>query len=259
MLFDKIFYINLESRPDRNEHMIKLINKLNLHSITERVNAVDGSKLQDSEIEKYITRYGRQRIKDKNKRYGVDLTLGAIGCALSHRSVWNNIVDNNYNNTLILEDDVDIPDDFIEKYNKITPDIPHDYDIIFLGYHPTSDKYLYRDKQHKLLKTEKVFGLYGYIVSLNGARKLLEMFPIDVQIDSVIGDYMDKLNVYLVEPTEQLINSVQSEYNTKFGTNIQIESFDESFETFIWHYFNLTNLFILLVIIFATMIFLLLK
>ena len=259
MLFDKVFYINLETRPDRNEHMIKLINKLNLQDITERINAVNGSKLSDPDISQYVTSYGMKRIKDKDKKYGVDLTMGAVGCALSHRGVWNNIIDNNYKNTLILEDDVDIPDDFVDKYNKLSRDIPQDYDIVFLGYHPTSDKYLYRDKQHKLLRTEKVFGLYGYVVSLNGARKLLEMFPIDVQIDSVIGDYMDKLNVYLVEPNEQLINSVQSEYNTKFGTNIQIEPFDESFESFIWHYFNLTNLFILLVIIFATMIFLLIK
>lgn len=255
MSFDKVYYINLESRPDRDEHMKQIINKLNLQSITERIDAIDGSKLPESDIVTYITKYGQKRIKDPKKRYGVDLTFGGVGCALSHRKTWENIINNNYNNTLILEDDVDIPIDFMNKYKQISQYIPPDYDIVFLGYHPTTDEYLYRDKKHKLLRTQKVFGLYGYVVSLNGAKKLLNLFPIDVQIDSVIGDHMDELNVFLVEPNAQLINSIQSEYNTEFGTNIQIEPF----EALLNHYFNWTNLAFLLVLVLITIIILLLK
>ncbi|ARF11973.1 glycosyltransferase family 25 [Klosneuvirus KNV1] len=255
MSFDKIYYINLESRPDRNEHMIQLINKLNLQNITERIDAIDGTKLPQSEISTYITKYGQKRIKDPKKHFGVDLTLGGVGCALSHRKVWDNIVNNNYNTTLILEDDIKIPTDFIYNYNKISQYIPSDYDIVFLGYHPTTDEYLYRDKKHKLLRSKKVFGLYGYVVSLKGAQKLLNLFPIDIQIDSVIGDYIDDLNAFFVEPNNQLINSTPSEYNTEFGTNIQIEPF----EAFLNHYFNWTNLLILLIIIILTMIVLSLK
>ena len=255
MLFDKVYYINLEGRPDRNDHMKHLINKFDMDIITERIDAIDGTKLSESEISQYVTPYGRKRIKDAKKRYGVDLTQGGVGCALSHRKVWDDIIKNNYNNALILEDDVDFTEDFIFKYNQIAQTFPKNYDIIFLGYHPTTDEYLYRDKNHKLLRTKKVFGLYGYLVSSSGAKKLLNLFPIDVQIDSVIGDHIDDLNIFLVEPNEQLVNSTQSEYNTKFGTNIQIEPF----EAFLDHYLNLTNLMILIVIVIITVIVLLMK
>lgn len=250
MFFDKIYYINLERRPDRNEHMKKQISKQDLQNITERIDAVDGNKLSESEIEKHVTKYGMKRLKDPKKHFGVDLTMGGVGCALSHKKAWKNIVQNKYDRTLILEDDVDIPDDFVAKYNKIVPHIPKDFDIIFIGYHPTSDEYLYRDKKHKLLRTKKVYGLYAYIVSSKGAKKLLNLFPIDIQIDSVIGDYIDDLNVFLVEPNEQIITSIQSEYNTKFGSNIQIEPF----EAFMNHYFNWTNLLFFIVIILITIV-----
>jgi GR25 family glycosyltransferase involved in LPS biosynthesis len=43
--FSKIFYINLDRRPDRDENVKKQIKHLGLEDVTKRVSASDGSKL----------------------------------------------------------------------------------------------------------------------------------------------------------------------------------------------------------------------
>ena len=65
----------------------------------ERVNAIDGSKLKHNELKHHYD-------VDLNRRqYHSVLTLGEIGCYLSHRKVWQKIVDEHLDFALVLEDD----------------------------------------------------------------------------------------------------------------------------------------------------------
>lgn len=229
-----IYYINLDRRVDRNKNVIEQLKKHNLHAT--RVTAVDGTKLNNIS-NAIVTKNGIERM---NKKLFVSLTNGGIGCAMSHRNIWLDIQKTKKNNCLILEDDITINDNFSSKLNFYLNNVPDDYDILFLGYHPSSLKHVitnsqeydynnYNDSANIFIRSNRVYGLFGYIVSQKGVDKLLKLFPITNQIDTEISDAMKHLNVYLVKPNEQLIISKPSEINDDFGSDIQmIEKFESS-------------------------------
>jgi len=103
---DKIYYINLEHRKDRKEHIENQIKKIidPKLSITTRFNA----------------------IANKN---------GCIGCSKSHLAVIEECIQNNYNNVLIFEDDFEFIIDKSEFKNYLDTFFKKeiDYDILLLG------------------------------------------------------------------------------------------------------------------------------
>jgi GR25 family glycosyltransferase involved in LPS biosynthesis len=66
------------------------------------------------------------------------MTKGGIGCALSHYNVYKKIVKDKIKKCLILEDDIIINTNFINKCNEINNMINYDYDLLFIGYHKDS-------------------------------------------------------------------------------------------------------------------------
>lgn len=84
---DKIYYINLEHRTDRKEHIEKQIKEYLDPSlkITERFNAV---------------------VYTNNDVGGAFRNKGGIGCSLSHLNIIKNAKKQGYKAILILEDDV---------------------------------------------------------------------------------------------------------------------------------------------------------
>lgn len=91
-----IFYINLDKRHDRNLQLKNQLNNLKLDA--QRISAIDGSKL---------TLLEREFVNEHNFLLTMKRPIrdGEIGCAASHRSIWQQIVDNDLNYALVLEDD----------------------------------------------------------------------------------------------------------------------------------------------------------
>lgn len=227
---DKIYYINLDRRTDRNEHLKKITK--GMHNV-QRVSAVDGKTLDLDKINKnIITGKGINDAKYNKSLYS-PLTRGAIGCALSHRKIWLEIIKNKIQTALILEDDIRFDPNFDHKLNLYKKTWPKDYDIVFLGYHPASIKYINKnafeesDGDYFALATH-VYGLFGYIISYKGAEKLLKIFPLDMQIDTdIFSDNNAKLNIksYVVKPNRRIIFSDPSQVSYEFGTDIQVREY----------------------------------
>jgi len=215
MIFDKIIYINLDRRLDRKANVIEQLKKVELVNITERFSAIDGKKLDLNNIDKnIITPIGIDFAKKSEIIY-THLTVGAIGCAMSHRAIYQKIINENINSCLILEDDITIDDRFNEKIKYIENQISNiDYDLFFLGFHPGTT-------YDETMRYKSVYGLFGYIVTKSGAKKLLDLFPITYQIDTEISRNTDKINIYGVKYSDRIILSDQSQYSYKFGTDIQ--------------------------------------
>jgi glycosyl transferase family 25 len=225
-MFDRIFYINLDRRPDRNDNVRQLLKTHNLERISTRIPAVDGSKLNLNDVPKnIITQKGIDDAKNRHERVGIPLTVGAIGCAMSHRNAWRRIIDLNIGSALILEDDIRIDPEFHQKMRKYKHHVPKNYDVIFIGYHPATVVYMDHSNpvNQIFLRTKKVYGLFGYIVSRKGAEKLLKMFPITQQIDTEMYRAIPTLglDMYLVKPVHRVITSDPSEISHQFGTDIQ--------------------------------------
>lgn len=224
MLFEKILYINLDRRNDRNVHMVEMLTENNLIEITKRIAGIDGKHLNLDNIDRnLITSKGIEDAKNSKELY-FPLTKGGIGCALSHKACYEYIVKNNINRCLILEDDCILVDNFNNKLNileKKINNINKYFDILFLGYHSSDVK---QDiNSDEFFVSGKTYGLFGYIISYNAAKILLDhLFPIEKQIDTEIPYHFDKLKAYSVYPKYMLVESDPSSEFTKFGTDIQI-------------------------------------
>ena len=135
-------------------------------------------------------------LKKKNDEYfHTTLTDGAKGCILSHKNIWNNEVIKKNKPCLILEDDVFFKDNFIDSLNECSHFISeNDVDILYLGSHWVNEN-LWKKVNNSIYKIIKHFqyGLFSYIITPEGAKKLLEMFPIDTQLDNAIDLYNKKV------------------------------------------------------------------
>ena len=195
-LFDKIYYINLKRRTDRKKHVEEQLNKYATNYT--RFDAYDGEKLDLNNLNNNIIH--KDNLKDAlsdKKTFGITLTLGAIGCAMSHRSIWEKIANSNYEKVLIVEDDIEINDN-IYNFNSIYNEVPKDWDILYIG----SGQYKKNEKiTNNIAKLDHAFGLFGYILNSRSARKLLDnTFPLKQQIDSSIYKSNKNIKAYIVEP-----------------------------------------------------------
>ena len=148
---DKVIYINLEERKDRRESIEILLNKIFNKDKIMRCDA----------------------IKDNN---------GAIGCTKSHIKCLKLAIENEWDNVLIVEDDIDVSKYKSEYiFEKV---IKNDYDVINLNgsnfsYNPFTYKlyrcssagsYLVNKHYYKKLKNNREEGLEKF-VSTNISKK----------------------------------------------------------------------------------------
>lgn len=116
---DKSFFINLDRRVDRLDH----INK-NLPFDADRFSAVDA---KDLDLNK--------QVKNLFHRCLNKLTKAEIACSLSHYMLWKQLTeDDSSENYLILEDDVVFKDGFVQFWNQVYSNhLPEEYNLIYLG------------------------------------------------------------------------------------------------------------------------------
>ena len=107
----KCFLINLDKDQDRLTFMNLELKRIGLEY--SRQPAVYGKMLTEKEVSAlYDYEYSG------NNNLG-NMNLGEIGCALSHRSVYEKIIREDIDYTLVLEDDVLLPDNFKEVVGEV--------------------------------------------------------------------------------------------------------------------------------------------
>jgi GR25 family glycosyltransferase involved in LPS biosynthesis len=111
--FDFAFCINLDRRTDRWAQAQNEFKKINLPNVN-RFSAIDGTKLGP------VTAEG--------------LPAGANGCRVSHLLAIRYAAAHNVKSLLILEDDVEFKEDFNFHFESLEPQIPRDFDFLYLGY-----------------------------------------------------------------------------------------------------------------------------
>jgi glycosyl transferase family 25 len=250
-MFTKILYINLERRPDRKEYMENQLKKIKWTGEVERINAVDGRTLNLDSVSDLLSIRASLEANDNTPREfapGSVMTKGAVGCALSHREAYLNVHNGKHNKVLILEDDAYFDNDFLKKFNDILPKIP-DYDLLYLGHHDARESIEYNDILMK--PSYLVFGLFGYVVDKRISNILLNLFPINGQIDSEIRSIYPFIKSYHFKEDYRLIYSDHS-FDNKLGTDIQLI---EGFEDDNTNYY-LKQIIIILIIIFLIYTFL---
>jgi GR25 family glycosyltransferase involved in LPS biosynthesis len=239
-MFNKVLYINLDRRQDRNQNVINELNKANINNVVQRIPGVDWKTLDFNNLSNELfTQTAIATALDNNQSLYVPITKGGIGVALAHRNVYLNVLESNEEYVLILEDDIHMINNFTEKLNEYLKEIPN-FDILFIGFHQiTFDNNVNKNNRDKCyLIPTNVWGLFGYIINKKAASELLKIFPLTYQIDTEISKSFPHLNVYCLQYNNRIIYSEGSAPDTEFGTDVQIR---EDFYNYESNSFNINK------------------
>lgn len=130
--FDQIYLITLKRSKDRHPIIRKTLEGLDYKTFW----AVDGRELdldklaEDGVIHPPLTKILKKRAGQVPR----NLSPSMIGCALSHTSVWKDMIENNYQKILVFEDDIDIDIAAADHLNDAFSELPEDWEFLFLGH-----------------------------------------------------------------------------------------------------------------------------
>ena len=219
------YIINLEYETEKHNKMETLVNESGMRAIF--IDAIVGAKLTERDLNKY---YDKSRAK---LIIGRELTVGEIGCALSHLVIYEKILKSKKGYGLVLEDDTSFR--FSSRdLESIVSELPSDWECVLLGHHDkfsrgtealTSIKYRKRinDRIYVGRFVERAAGGYGYLISANGAAKRMKEFAtIRYPIDYWIAG---KINLYGIVPP---IINIADEY--VIGSRLDSERENATYE-----------------------------
>ena len=194
---EKCYYINLEHRLDRKTHVERQIKKTSLAEKTYRYKAVEGAFVDATRINSDLlsTRGVRDLSSNICVAWGLSLTQGALGLIMTHLNIYSEIISTN-KNLLIIEDDVSVVENFDEEFDKILSELPHDFDICYLGYCDSKfDKNYY--SENLCIPSGQITCLPALIISPSGAAKLKSFIrDIDHQIDTFIYSNLYRMKAF---------------------------------------------------------------
>lgn len=204
----KCFVINLEKNTDRLQRFLEGYTKSDINSITlERFNAINGKEV---DLVEYVTPLAYdQIISAETNGYRLrhyELTRGAIGCFLSHVSLYNRLLDDsNHDFYLIFEDDAVVPANVIKKLQYLIKKAPDNWDILVFGV----IREVISEPGEIFDKVKTWWGLFGYAINKKGAKRIVDEFnntKIDKQIDSMMSMMINENNLDVYSSTIHLIS-----------------------------------------------------
>lgn len=142
--------------------------------------AVEGRKLSDDEQKLMV-------LPEFFERYGRNATLPAVGCSLSHISIYKDMVETDTCFALILEDDAILSNDL--KLDRIIQLLDTDKPVAILmtpdfWYRPEK-KVMDVDGKHKIFQLNDGYMTSGYAINLAAAKLLLPLiFPVKYTADA---------------------------------------------------------------------------
>ena len=179
-----LYYISFK----KNDKLEKACYDLGFKNVNH-FSAVDGRKFKPIDLLKndiITTRSYQDLVYGRDQHKGLS-SLGAIGCTMSHDTLWNLCIKNNFPYIIILEDDVKLPKSIKQKdIDKINNILSKKNSIFISANIFKNDKYT------------RFFGTHFYILSNSSCKELIKnTFPIDIQTDWYIAhmDNIKKVNV----------------------------------------------------------------
>lgn len=225
---DMIYYINLDKRTDRNEHVLKQIEKAGISmNQVKRFSAINGDTYSFSDEELHLFRNADFMHTPSAKKM--------MGNQLSHFSIFKDAVQNKYERVLILQDDVVFRDDFVSHLNHVSKSLPADCEIINLGMHEycyfnvfraydlTATDDFVRVEQEKVNPYVSIWKntiqpcSLSYIITNQGAKNMIAHFEkvgFPCGTDIAFNRYLQKKNIFYGSRT------VLCTGDPSFGTDI---------------------------------------
>ncbi|WP_176669653.1 glycosyltransferase family 25 protein [Mannheimia granulomatis] len=202
--FPPIFIISLKA-SSRRKAISERLNSLGLEF--QFFDAVYGKELTQEQLDQIDFEFYPQKYAARKP-----LTLGEIGCALSHIKMYEYIVDNNIPEAIILEDDAIVSLYFKQILADVLKKVPYRREIIFFDHgkakvFPFMKNLVERYRLARYLKPSKnskrsIIRTTAYLITQEGAKKLLKFaYPVRLPSDFLTGLLqMTNIHAYGVEP-----------------------------------------------------------
>ncbi len=218
---DRIYVINLDREPGRWSNMRKELRCIldssgaELLSMTKRHVAIDSNAFsdepsKDADVDPFYTLGDQLFVEPQPLVFPTTLELTApirmsraeVAVARSHIKAWRNVFASSHAYVLILEDDVWFRPRFSQHFGQVWEEVTAEsdttgrFDILYLSYLEA------RHGAPKIHLSENTFrpkrGLWhlaGYVLSREGAQKLLRFLPCRGPVDLWINQQFEALNV----------------------------------------------------------------
>ena len=192
-----IQFIVLKNYKNRVHNVHELINKEGIQNYTI-FDAIDGSRQNRLQL----MRDGKLN-KNTNS-----LRLGVIGCSLSHITIWKQFIKSSNGDLLILEDDINLANNFNKQLSLVMRHLPTDYDICYLQERKNLDQRFKNTPINKYIRSGwPQYGTIGYLISKKGAKRLLTYCdPIYQAIDVMISDVVKRRDIKCYITRENLVS-----------------------------------------------------
>jgi len=218
---EKVYVINLDREPGRwftMEHELSQVldsSGAELLNLTERHVAVDANTFseeppRDADIDPFYT-LGDQLFVEPHPlvfptrpelNTPIRMSRAEVAVARSHISVWRQVAASNHAYVLILEDDAWFHTGFARYLNRVWDEIVAEYDkrsrfdVLYVSYleakHGAPKTFL---SNNLFRPVRGLWHLSGYVLSREGANKLLRLLPCRGPIDLWINHQFEALDV----------------------------------------------------------------
>lgn len=218
---EKVYVINLDRAPRRWSNMQQELRQIldssgeELLNLTERHVAVDANAFleyppKDADIDPFFTLGDQLFVEPQPLVFPTKFELNTpirmsraeIAVARSHINVWRQVAASDHAYALILEDDVWFHNGFAKQLDQVWDEVIGEYDkrgkfdVLYLSYLEV------KGGAPKTFLSNNVFSplrglwqLSGYILSREGAEKLLQMLPCRGPIDLWINHQFEALDI----------------------------------------------------------------
>lgn len=218
---ERIYAINLNRQPARWAELEQELRHVldssgaELWNLTERYAAVDATNftqepLKDADVDPIYTLGEQLFVEPQPLTLPTRLELNSpiqmsrpeVAVARSHIDIWRQVAASKHEYVLILEDDVWFQSDFSSHLDQAWGEIKTDserisnFDILYVSYvevkHGAPKTFL---SDNVFRPVRGLWHLSGYILSREGAKKLLQLLPCRGPVDLWINHQFDVLDV----------------------------------------------------------------
>lgn len=112
------------------------------------------------------------------------VTVGAVGCYITHYMLWQNIMNDSNDMFFIVEDDASLVNNFIDIFTEYFKHVPEDWDILYIGHESLQlvNPIVINDRISQGIPA----CTYAYVIKKKTIPMLLELAPINMPIDTLI-------------------------------------------------------------------------
>jgi GR25 family glycosyltransferase involved in LPS biosynthesis len=220
-LIEKVYVINLDREPGRWSKMEEELRRIldssgaELLKLTERHVAVDANAFseeppKDADIDPFYTLGDQLFVEPQPLVFPTRFELNApirmsrveIAVARSHINVWRKVAASNHAYVIVLEDDVWFHFGFARQLDKVWGEVLAEcgkrgrFDVLYVSYleakHGAPKGFL---SNNVFRPVRGLWYLSGYVLSREGAEKLLRLLPCRGPIDLWINHQFEALDV----------------------------------------------------------------